>query len=70
VKEEYGCYRFLGKPNWVWDIPHHSSRPYVEGIEDSDWELTVSPTDHNEYRDTDKLNPQLHMAQTLEIPRA
>jgi len=54
VKEENGCYRFLGKPDWVWNIPPHSSRPCVEGIEDTDWELTVSPNDHNEYRDTDK----------------
>jgi predicted CXXCH cytochrome family protein len=54
VKEENGCYRFLGRPSWVWDIPPHSSRPCVEGIEDLDWELTVSPADHNEYRDTDK----------------
>lgn len=54
VKEENGCYRFLGRPNWVWDIPPHSSRPCVEGIEDLDWELTVSPGDHNEYRDADK----------------
>ncbi len=54
VKEENGCYRFLGRPAWVFDIPPHSSRPCVQGIEDSDWEITVSPNDHNEYRDTDK----------------
>ncbi len=52
--EENGYYRFLGKPSWVWDIPHHSSRPGVQGIEDPDWELTVSATDHNEYRDANK----------------
>ncbi|MFZ5995308.1 MAG: cytochrome c3 family protein [Thermodesulfobacteriota bacterium] len=54
VKEENGCYRFLGRPAWVWDIPPHSSRPGVEGIEDPDWELTVGQADHNEYRDADK----------------
>ncbi len=54
VKEENGCYRFLTGPCWVFPNPPHCSRPGVEGIEDSDWELTVSPTDHNEYRDTNK----------------
>jgi predicted CXXCH cytochrome family protein len=54
VKEENGCYRFLNDPCWVWGIPPHCSRPGMEGIEDPDWELTASPTDHNEYRDTDK----------------
>jgi len=54
VKEENGCYRFLGRPAWVWNIPPHSSRPGVEGIEDPDWELTVGQADHNEYRDADK----------------
>lgn len=54
TREANGCYRFLGKASWVWNVPPHSCRPCVEGIEDNDWELTVSENDHNEYRDVDK----------------
>lgn len=43
VGESGGWYRFLNSPE------HGSSSTGVIGIEDSDWEYTVSSTDHNEY---------------------
>jgi len=39
--DEEGWYRFLASPHWPgWG---------VAGIEDDDWQLTSSPSDHNEY---------------------
>lgn len=43
VGESGGWYRFLNSSN------HPNSLTGVIGIEDDDWELTVSATDHNEY---------------------
>ncbi len=43
VGENQGWYRFLISPN------HPDPATGVKGIEDSDWELTVSSNDHNEY---------------------
>ncbi len=52
--QENGYYRFLGSPTWGANGAYHVERPGVAGIEDGDWELTVSPSDHNEYLDTDR----------------
>jgi|WetSurSiteA1Bulk_404760.scaffolds.fasta_scaffold04788_2 predicted CXXCH cytochrome family protein len=54
VGENEGYYRFLGSPGWAFNIPPHSASHGVSGIEDSDWEITVSESDHNEYLDTTK----------------
>ncbi len=43
VDEDNGWYRFLISPN------HPDPKTGVKGIEDNDWELTHSATDHNEY---------------------
>ncbi|MBA2849205.1 hypothetical protein G4V39_00410 [Thermosulfuriphilus ammonigenes] len=43
VGESGGWYRFLVSSN------HPDSLLGVKGIEDPDWEFTVSPSDHNEY---------------------
>ncbi len=54
VDESGGGYRFLNKAGArFWDIPPHNP-PAVAGIEDPDWEQTVSASDHNEYQDSPK----------------
>jgi len=50
--EEDGWYRFLGKKH-----SQGSDRPILKGLEDTDWQQTVSPTDHNEYWDTYVYGP-------------
>ena len=42
---EDGWYRFLAQ------MPDHTGGTSLKGFEDSDWQQTVSPTDHNEYWD-------------------
>ncbi len=49
VGESGGWYRFLNSSE------HGSSATGVIGIEDSDWEQTVSATDHNEYNGTNNI---------------
>ncbi len=54
VDESGGGYRFINKAGArFWNIPPHNP-PAVAGIEDPDWEQTVSPSDHNEYEDYPK----------------
>jgi len=50
--EEDGWYRFLGKKH-----SQGPDRPILKGLEDPDWQQTVSPADHNEYWDTWDYGP-------------
>ncbi len=52
--EEDGWYRFLARRHA--QGPDSDNRN-VKGLEDPDWQQTVSPTDHNEYWDTDTFGP-------------